>query len=88
VPSKTRTPVGHNHAVASAEDYLAAMEARVARLPEMVPVTDAAVVLGVCRQTVYNLLASGELAGIRTTKHGGIRLFRDSIIDYIKRRLT
>lgn len=67
------------------DDYL--REMRLDRQPNLLPATDVAVLLGVARQTVYHLVHSGELSGIRVGRHA-LRIFKQSLIDYVRRRLV
>lgn len=55
------------------------------KLPEMVAPAEVARLLNVSRQTVYVLVATGELAAIQVNRHA-MRVFRRSLEDYLKRR--
>lgn len=54
--------------------------------PELIRAADAARLLGVCRQTVYNLVACGEVAAVRVSR-SGLRIFRSSLAEYLERQL-
>lgn len=69
-----------------AEDYLAEVERQLDRLPRLAPATDIAAILGVARQSVYHLVHTGELAAVRLNR-SGIRVFRESVRDYLRRNL-
>ena len=69
------------------EEYLAPVEARLGSYPELVPTRDVCEFLGVTRQTVHNLLQTGELSGVRVSD-GATRVFRESLRDYLRRNLV
>lgn len=59
----------------------------LARQPELIRAADAARLLGVSRQTVYKLVACGEVAALRVGRNG-LRLFRNSLAEYLERQLV
>lgn len=72
---------------AAPEDYLAEIERQLNRLPGLLPATEVAALLGICRQSVYLLVQTGELAAVRLSRNG-LRIFRESVRDYLRRNLV
>ena len=69
----------------AAEDYFDKID--WADLPDLAPVNVVAERLGVSRQVLYRLVETGEIHGVRVGP-GNIRLFRQSVLDYLRRQLT
>ncbi|GEM_PF-3557508 len=87
------TQVEFLDALASAREVTSPeMQALVNRLPpaEMLAVADVAAALGVGTSTVYGLIQSGELRALNlgTTAKPYYRVFRVSVLCYIKRRMV
>lgn len=58
----------------------------VEKLPPALRVIQVAELLSVSHQTVYRLIACGELAAVRLTPHG-TRVLRESLADYLRRNI-
>ncbi|MBI5153934.1 helix-turn-helix domain-containing protein [Candidatus Poribacteria bacterium] len=55
-------------------------------MPPLLFVPDVARLLGISRQTAYSMIACGELAAVRVGK-SGLRVFRDSLAEYLRGRV-
>lgn len=80
-------------ALADARDITCTeMQALVNRLPptEMLAVADVALALGVANATIYALIQSGELKALNlgSAQKPYYRLFRVSVLSYIKRHIV
>jgi excisionase family DNA binding protein len=53
---------------------------------KMLPVSTVAKRLAVSKQTVYNLILSGNLRAIRTGPAAGIRIYESSLDDFLEKR--
>ncbi|MEQ8822670.1 MAG: helix-turn-helix domain-containing protein [Sumerlaeia bacterium] len=56
-------------------------------LPVLVPVAVAAQRLGTSRHAIYQLLSEGEISAVRISPRT-TRIFRDSLLDYLRRQLV
>lgn len=65
-------------------DYVERMN--LEHLPEMIPVAQIAKLTSLSRSTIYMLVATGELSGMRLGP-GALRVFRQSLIDFIHRNI-
>ncbi len=65
-------------------EYLKAL--RLDKEPELLRASLVAEKLGICRQSVYHLVACGELSAIRLGP-SGLRIFKQSVIEYLKRQM-
>ncbi len=80
-------------ALADARDITSTeMQALANRLPptEMLAVADVALALGVANATIYALIQSGELKALNlgSAQKPYYRLFRVSVLSYIKRHMV
>lgn len=65
-------------------DYVERMN--LDQLPEMIPVARIAEMTSMSRSTIYMLVSTGELSGVRLGP-GALRVFRQSLIDFIQRSI-
>jgi excisionase family DNA binding protein len=68
----------------TSQEYLDALA--LDALPEMLSAHDVMGRLGISRQLFHRLIAAGELSAVRVGPHT-VRVFRASLIDYLKRNL-
>ncbi len=54
--------------------------------PELMRVNDVAAVMGVCPQTVYHLIQTGDIVALEVGR-GGKRVFRLSLAEYLERQV-
>jgi excisionase family DNA binding protein len=54
------------------------------RQPRLLPVRDVAVLLGVSRQTVYNLVAEGQVTAVHVSRRA-MRVVTSSVADFVRR---
>lgn len=70
--------------VLGADDYVRRID--LEGMPELMRVADVARLLALSRGSVYVLVNSGELSAVRLGP-AMLRVFRNSVIDFIKRRI-
>lgn len=80
-----RLPQSPQSAVPESASYLDRLN--LDKHPELIAPAAVAELLGVCRQTVYHLVATGELQAIQINRRA-MRVFRESLRDYLRRKLV